>query len=127
MENEAPVSPADAVTLVNTRNGGLVPFSQKKAEEELEKTHLFALLEAKEMEALQEMRGSWSTWILRCIVWIVLFDFIVVTCVGTGLMKFDGITLPIFLGESIVKVIGLALVIVGFLFSKDSFLGKSEK
>lgn len=70
---------------------------------------------------IREMRKRWSEWILRAIVAIIFFDFVVVFCVGLGWMRFDSqVILPVFIGESLVQTLGLAVIIVRFLFHNDS-------
>jgi len=80
-----------------------------------------ARIEANERLQFQKLRIRWSNWILGCIVGITFFDFYIIFNIGFGWMNFDNkFIIPAFLGESIIKVIGLAIIIVRFLFSKDS-------
>lgn len=74
---------------------------------------------ALERKDIREMRRSWSKWILRAILVIIAFDLVIVFFAGFGWMKFEGVILPIFIGESLIQVLGLAVIIVGFLFNKS--------
>jgi hypothetical protein len=120
------MSPEEASLLVNRGDGVLVPFSQKKAEEELERDHMSAVIAAREEEAMREMREDWSKWIRICIVSIVFVDLFIAINIGYHWMSFNGSQLPIFLADSILKVIVLAWIIVRFLFSKDSLFHKQS-
>ncbi len=64
------------------------------------------------------MRKSWSTWILRSIIAIIAFDFLIIILIGIKLLNFEGYIVPIFITESLIKVLGLAIIIVNFLFNK---------
>lgn len=67
------------------------------------------------------MRSRWSFWILASIIAITLFDFFIVAGLGFGFIHFDQqFIIPAFIGESLIKTIGLAYIVVNFLFNKDS-------
>lgn len=68
-----------------------------------------------------EMRKNWSRWLLRAILAIIIFDFFIIFAVGIGWMKFDkGYIVPFFVGESLIKTLGLAIVVVKFLFNSKN-------
>lgn len=94
----------------------------------LEANSLLSYLEAKKREAdieaqesldIIKMRKSWSTWMLITIVSINVFDFAVVILAGLSILKFEGWIMPVFIGDTLLKTIGLAVIIVNFLFDKD--------
>lgn len=92
-------------------------FVQYKLKETSEKERL----ELKEKSDIIGMRRAWSNWILGVIIFVTFFDVLIITLLGFGIMKFDSqYALPAIITESIVKVIGLAYIIVNFLFNKDS-------
>lgn len=80
-------------------------------------------LRAQEKKEILDMRKIWSRWLLGVVVAIVAFDFIVIIAVGFHWMTFsDGYVVPFFIVESFLKTIGLAIIVVRFLFNNN--LGK---
>lgn len=78
-------------------------------------------LELSEKAEIIMMRKSWSRWILFVIIFITFIDVLIIILVGFELIHFESeLALPAIITESIVKVIGLAYIIVNFLFNKDS-------
>ena len=66
------------------------------------------------------LRKWWGYVILGCVVAIVIFDFKIILLLGYGKISFsEGYIVPIFITESLLKIIGLAIIIVGYLFNKD--------
>ncbi|MBP9748662.1 hypothetical protein KBD18_00500 [Patescibacteria group bacterium] len=85
----------------------------------LEKERKEAELDQKEHIEVMKMRGAWSSWILRCVIGIVVFDVLFVVGVGRNWLKYDqGWIVPVFVADSLIKVLGLAIIIVGFLFGE---------
>jgi len=118
-----PITRADAINLV--KKADVSPLNTNHAEAELEYSRLRIQAILEERKEVRNMRIRWSNWILGCIVAIVAVDFLLVGAVGFGWAKFpDGYTLPAFLGESIINIIGLAVIIVRFLFSDKKDLPK---
>ncbi|MFC1622957.1 hypothetical protein ACFL16_01010 [Patescibacteria group bacterium] len=71
------------------------------------------------------MRKGWSGWILASIVVITFFDIGLIVAIGRGVLVFNNnLQVPFFVGESLLKVLGLAFLIVNFLFNKDSMENK---
>ena len=113
----------EAISLIKESNQK--DLNSGKAEDVLEYQSMRVMAILEERMELRSMRLRWSNWILGCIVAIVVVDFILVGSVGFGLAKFpDSFTLPAFLGESIINIIGLAVIIVKFLFSDKNDLPK---
>lgn len=83
-----------------------------------------ALLFAEERKAIIKMRSRWSEWILTLIVLITVFDFSLVFLVGFGVFHFRDEEVIIFVGESILKIVGFAYLIVHFLFNHNSLSQK---
>jgi hypothetical protein len=78
-------------------------------------------LAAREKDEIIDMRTRWSYWLLYIVIAITVFDAIVVFLVGLNILSFqEGYILPIFIGEGFLKVIGLALIVVKFLFNEKS-------
>ena len=75
----------------------------------------------KEHEAINRMRQTWSRWLLACIVGIVLFDFCFLIFLGIGGLYYDSQALTFsFVGQDLVKIGGLAYIVVNFLFDKNN-------
>ncbi|MDD2757969.1 MAG: hypothetical protein PHD72_01160 [Patescibacteria group bacterium] len=92
---------------------------------QLEQDKIIAQILARERLDIMGMRRTWSDWLLRVIISIVVFDFFVIVAVGFKWMSFnEGYIVPFFVGESFLKTIGLALIVVGFLFNKDNVVKK---
>lgn len=87
----------------------------------LEKKKSRAELEAEEKEDIIKLRRRWSNWILFCIILIAISDIAIVFFIGFNLFKFqNNYVMPAFIGESIIKIIVLAVIIVKFLFNSNS-------
>ncbi|MEK7102314.1 MAG: hypothetical protein AAB579_01035 [Patescibacteria group bacterium] len=92
----------------------------QRKQNELEDAQTRARILATERLKIIEMRSSWSTWLLRVIIGIVVFDFFVIVAVGYGWMTFKSdFIVPFFVGESFFKTIGLAVIVVRYLFNKE--------
>ncbi len=94
---------------------------------ELDRRSLLFKLQAEERKNIIDMRRDWSKWILRCILFIVISDVIVMFLLGIHWMSFDSQWMvPVFVADSMTKVLGLAWIIVNFLFGKDSFFSEKK-
>jgi len=110
----------EALTSIKKARGKVYNFSlsEHREREQLERDRMFAEIEARESIGIQEMRKKWSDVILTCVGAIVIFDIILVTSIGLGWLKFsDSFIIPAILGDSLIKVLGLAAIIAHFLFS----------
>jgi hypothetical protein len=88
---------------------------------EYQRTVLELRLRELEKSGVINMRAYWSKWILACIVVIVVFDCYLMLALGYGWASYSNATfIPVFIGESILKIFGLAYIVVNYLFSKDS-------
>lgn len=87
---------------------------------ELQRESLRAELQLKEQREIIEMRGQWSWWVLACIVSINIFDFLVIGALGFHWISFEGYVIPVFIADSLLKTLGLAAIIVNFLFNERS-------
>ena len=97
-----------------------INFEVEEKYSALQREKVNTQLTLKEWSDIIGMRKTWSCWLLLAIMAIVLFDFFVILAVGYGWMKFDkGYIVPFFVGESLIKTLGLALIVVGFLFNKE--------
>jgi len=110
----------DAITLVKGAEEAS-PFQIALVKERLESDSTRAALELKEYRELIEMRGRWSNWILGLLVLIVFSDVALSWFFGFGLIAFSSdYSFPIFIADGLLKTLGLAFIVVNFLFNKDS-------
>ncbi|QQS59370.1 hypothetical protein IPN35_00565 [Candidatus Peregrinibacteria bacterium] len=76
-----------------------------------------------ERKDVLDMRKIWSIWLLRLIWLIALFDMGIVLGYGFQYLTFDNESfVAIIIGENLLKIAGLAFIVVKFLFN-----GKSTK
>lgn len=95
-------------------------LSAQQIADDLETARIEAQLRAEERRDIIKMRKSWSKWILICIVSIVFFDFLIISLLGLGVISFQGLVVPAIIADSLIKVLGLAMIVVNFLFNKES-------
>lgn len=97
----------------------------KKKNDSLQRERNNTQLDLKERNDVIEMRRTWSFWLLRAIIWIIVMDFAVIFLVGLNLMSFkNSYIVPFFIGESLIKTLGLALIVVKFLFNEKSIFSR---
>lgn len=119
----------DEATKILTEQGGLMNLNNLDFEIEtkidlLQRERSNAQWTLKEWKDVITMRRIWSYSLLGTIVTIVGFDFFVILSVGYKWMIFDkGYIVPFFVGESLIKTLGLALIVVKFLFN-EKFISK---
>ncbi len=90
----------------------------KKAELESKREQTAALLQEK--KEINRMRASWSRWLLICIVSIVSFDFLLIALLGLNIWTFEDQRLILaFIIEGLIKITGLAYIVVNYLFDKN--------
>ncbi len=93
---------------------------------ELYLEHQNAHIDLEERKDLVSFRRKWSNWVLFFVGWIVIVNTIIIFLLGVGILRFSSdIVIPYFIGDSVIKTIGLAFIIVHFLFSKDSMGGRN--
>ncbi len=80
-----------------------------------------AFLASTEQQGLMKMRGNWSFWILFFICLISFSNILLIFLIGAGIFHFDGkFEVPFFIGDSLLKILGLAYLIVNFLFNPNT-------
>jgi len=122
---EKPISRDAAQKIIEQNKRRIVKNSNydilRKDYEGLDEISLEWLLKLKEKEDVIEMRKKWSTEIKRWLKIIITFDFIIIVFTGLGWLNFpEYVGIPAIVADSILKVVGLAYIVVRFLFSKDS-------
>jgi hypothetical protein len=125
MEEDAavPIGISEALTIVQGGETRDPDIGKIEATLDFDALRVMSILE--EHRELRKMRLQWSRWILGCIVAIVVFDFLLITAAGFNIVRYENsYIIPAFLGESIINIIGLAVVIVKFLFSDHNLSTK---
>lgn len=90
-----------------------------QAKVEAESTRTIAWLE--EQRSIGKMRWIWSRWLLFSIVAIVFFDFLFIFLLGRNILRFQEQNVVFaFIVENLIKIGGLATIVVGFLFDRSS-------
>lgn len=80
-----------------------------------------------ERKEIIKMRSHWSKWLLLAMMLIVLFDMVIITLLGLHIISFQAdYIIPTFIVDSLIKTLGLAYIVVNFLFNIES-VGKSKK
>ncbi|MBI2436646.1 MAG: hypothetical protein HYV41_02820 [Candidatus Magasanikbacteria bacterium] len=93
----------------------------QKCAQEIDERSIKAELWARERRDIIEMRAGWSKWILYSIISVIIFDMLITLLLGFQVIFFTSEWIvPAFVTDSIIKVIGLAYIVVNFLFHKDS-------
>ena len=71
------------------------------------------------LRAFYRLRKKWSWFILVCISLLILFQIVVTVMVGCGVLDFKEYKwfLPMVITENFAQIIGLAIIVVTFLFS----------
>ncbi len=89
--------------------------------ERLYNENQLAAIDLKERESIIKMRRIWSWWLLAAIILIVFFDIFLILAIGFEVLVFtEGYFIPIFISESLLKIFGLAIIVVNFLFNKEA-------
>ncbi|MFH1523188.1 MAG: hypothetical protein ABIE43_05235 [Patescibacteria group bacterium] len=103
-----------------------IDYEAEEKYDNLQKRRNNAILTIKERKEIIKMRRHWSYWLLGVIIAVVIFDFFVILAVGFKWMSFQSnVIVPVFVGESLIKTLGLAFIVVNFLFNEKTF--NSEK
>lgn len=66
------------------------------------------------------MRKSYARRLIRLLEWETILLFAVLILIGRGWLVFPDLTVQLFLAFSIGQIVSMMLIIVKFLFSKDS-------
>lgn len=74
------------------------------------------------LKAFYRHRELWSWFLISCIALTLLFQIAITVAVGLGSLDFHLYAwfLPLVISENFVQIIGLALIVVNFLFNKES-------
>lgn len=118
------ISRDDALALLADREAVTNHLDVSSRAMELDERNILSKLRAEERQNIIDMRRDWSVWVLRCIVAIVATDILGMFLLGFHVLSFDSQWfVPTFIADSLVKVLGLAFIIVRFLFGKESVGG----
>ena len=95
-------------------------WEEERLQEVVEKEKKESFLEAMEKEDIINMRRLWSGFLLLVVFFVVVFDSIIFIGIGMGWFNYTDKVVPIFIVESLLKTLGLALIVVKFLFHEKS-------
>jgi hypothetical protein len=95
-------------------------WEEEKLQEAVEKEKTESFLEAMEKEDIINMRRLWSNFLLAVVLFVVIFDSIIFIGIGRSWFIYDDRVVPVFIVESLLKILGLALIVVKFLFNEKS-------
>lgn len=120
-ENRETAVLAESESAGSAKTGGIIRTGDGMAAfEALESARIEAKIRAEERRDILRMRKVWSLWILVSILLIVIFDIFIVLALGFGWIHFEqDFILPTFIAESLIKIFGLALIVVKFLFNRE--------
>jgi len=115
----------EALNLLQTHGLKISSIEEIGIINDLENQKLDADLNGEERIDIIVMRKQWSRWILFAILLIIISDIIFVSLIGLRVFKFDNNNwiVPAFIGDSLVKTLGLAAIIVNFLFDRKRKIG----
>ncbi|HBH19496.1 MAG TPA: hypothetical protein DEB30_02120 [Candidatus Peribacter riflensis] len=113
----------EALKLLGTKRS-MTPTIPVTLFSQLEDRRMTAMLLAQEKQDIIAMRKKWSGWILLCIVLIVIYDMVMIPLIGVGVFapQDEGAKwlIGLLITENLAKVLGLAYIVVNWLFSGDS-------
>ncbi len=93
--------------------------------DKLDRDSAKGFLELREHGDLIEMRKKWSSGVFWLLVLIIFSDVGFSWALGFGALSFDSDwSVPAFIGDGLIKTLGLAFIVVHFLFNKDSLKNK---
>ena len=106
---------ADPELIVDTAS---VDTQARRAELENIQARTIAYLQ--EQASIRIMRKQWSGWLLFCIVIIVIFDFLFIYLLGKNKLAFEDERIVFaFITDNLIKIAGLAFIVVNYLFDRN--------
>lgn len=89
----------------------------QKLQQGLESERANAEIIAESLRQIVRMRGIWSLGLLILIGGIILLNYVFVFFMGFHWLEFDNQwVFPIFIGQSILQIVGMGFIVVQFLF-----------
>lgn len=108
-------------------NSSDIDFESEEKFNALQERRGNGILAIKERNDVIKMRRFWSYSLLITILTIVFFDILIVFLIGFKFMIFEeGYIVPFFIGESLIKTLGLTVIVVRYLFNTKDSQGKDE-
>ncbi|MCB9811007.1 MAG: hypothetical protein H6779_04750 [Candidatus Nomurabacteria bacterium] len=96
--------------------------TRKQRDEQENIKHLAEIQREREQD-INSMRKKWSFWLLVAILFVILFDSILILLLGFEFKGFgfsDERLVFAFVLEHLVKIGGLAYIVINFLFDKEN-------
>lgn len=89
-------------------------------EERAKSTSDMAKIRLQELQVTIQLRKLWSTTLLRLVTVIIISDGVITYLTGFGILKFTGISLPLFIGSNLAQIFALSVIVVKFLFNTNT-------
>lgn len=89
-------------------------------EEQAKTTSDMAKIRLQELQVTIQLRKLWSTTLRVLVILIIISDGVITYLTGFGILKFTGISLPLFIGSNLAQIFALSVIIVKFLFNTNT-------
>lgn len=89
-------------------------------EERAKSTSDMAKIRLQELQVTIQLRKMWSIALLVLVISIIISDGVITYLTGFGILKFTGISLPLFIGSNLAQIFALSVIVVKFLFDTSA-------
>ena len=89
-------------------------------EERAKSTSDMAKIRLQELQVTIQLRKMWSITLLVLVISIIISDGVITYLTGFGILKFTGISLPLFIGSNLAQIFALSVIVVKFLFDTSA-------
>lgn len=89
-------------------------------EEQAKTTSDMAKIRLQELQVTIQLRKLWSTTLRVLVILIIISDGVITYLTGFGILKFTGISLPLFIGSNLAQIFALSVIVVKFLFNTNT-------
>ena len=89
-------------------------------EERAKSTSDMAKIRLQELQVTIQLRKMWSITLLVLVISIIISDGVITYLTGFRILKFTGISLPLFIGSNLAQIFALSVIVVKFLFDTSA-------
>lgn len=93
---------------------------ETSTEDEVKAKSDWSLIKIQELQSIIHLREQWSVKLLRLVILIIISDIGITYLTGFGILKFTGISLPLFIGSNLAQIFALSIIVVKFLFRTNT-------
>ena len=93
---------------------------ETSTEDEVKAKSDWSLIKIQELQSIIHLREQWSVKLLRLVILIIISDIVITYLTGFGILKFTGISLPLFIGSNLAQIFALSIIVVKFLFRTNT-------